>query len=253
MIPKLIHFFWFGGNPIPEKDLKNIESWKKYCPDYEIKMWTEDNYEFPDVDYVKQAVDAKKWGHVSDYARLDVLYRYGGVYFDTDVEIIKPIDDLLALNGFAGFEDGKNVNTGQGIGAMANSSTIKGMMDAYEQISFIRDDGSLDLTPCPVINTGYLKLIGLKQNNKRQTLGDLEIFPTDYFCPKSMETGVIKVTNNTYSIHHFNGSWHTPKQKRNMMIVRTAKRLFGNRAGEIVKTLIIQGGSIKKYLFRQLK
>ena len=254
MIPKIIHFFWFGKKSIPEKDLKNIDSWKKYCPDYEIKMWTEDNYEFPDVDYVKQAVEAKKWGHVSDYARLDVLYRYGGIYFDTDVELLRPIDDLLIYNGFAGFEDGKNVNTGQGIGSIPGSSIIKGMMDDYKNISFINDDGSLNTTPCPVINTRYLLLHGLIQNDQRQKIGELEIFPTDFFCPKSVLTGEILVTPNTYSIHHFNGSWHSEAEKKKIYMIQIVRRIFGIRFGNFVAETIVKLGLLKKKIkFRRIK
>ena len=149
MIPKIIHFFWFGDKELPDRDKKNIETWKKYCPDYEIKLWNEKNYKIPDIQYVQDAYKRQKWGHVSDYARLDVLYQYGGIYFDTDVEVVKNLNPLLNLKGFIGFENGINLNTGQGVGAEPGNSVIKGMMDAYHERKFLKEDNTCDLTPCP--------------------------------------------------------------------------------------------------------
>lgn len=110
MIPKIIHYCWFGGNPLPELAVKCIESWKKYCPDYEIKRWDESNFDLKCCDYVKEAYQAKKWAFVSDYVRFKVLYDEGGLYFDTDVELIKPIDDILARGPFMGVEVGQPFN-----------------------------------------------------------------------------------------------------------------------------------------------
>lgn len=251
MIPKIIHYFWFGENEIPEKDKKNIETWKKYCPDYEIKLWNEKNYVIPDVAYVKDAALMKKWGHVCDYARLDVLYRYGGIYFDTDVEIIKSFDELLKYKGFIGFENQLNVNTGQGIGAEPGNITVKGMMDAYLTRSFILEDGSCDLTPCPEINTLYLVERGLLQNNSRQTVEELEIFPTEYFCPKHILTGKITITSQTFSIHHFAGNWFEPEKKKKMQRSERIRNIFGMRIGNVIITGIVVLGAIKNKIFRR--
>lgn len=251
MIPKIIHYFWFGENEIPEKDKQNIETWKKYCPDYEIRLWNEKNYVFPDVQYVKDAAKMKKWGHVCDYARLDVLYQYGGIYFDTDVEVLKSFDELLQYKGFIGFENQMNVNTGQGVGAEAGNITIKGMMDAYLSRQFILEDGTCDLTPCPEINTIYLIKKGLIQNNTRQVVEELQVFPTEYFCPKNILTGKITITPETYSIHHFAGSWFDPKKKRKMQRSEKIRNIFGMRLGNIIIEVIVQTGAIKNRILRK--
>ena len=251
MIPKIIHYFWFGENEIPEKDKKNIETWKKYCPDYEIRLWNEKNYSIPNVGYVQDAARMKKWGHVCDYARLDVLYRYGGIYLDTDVEIIKPFDELLEYRGFIGFENLSNVNTGQGIGSEPGNKSVKGMMDAYQNRSFILEDGSCDLTPCPEINTIYLVEKGLIQNNTRQTVEELEVFPTEYFCPKHILTGKITITPQTFSIHHFAGSWFEPEKKRKMQRSEKIRNIFGMRVGNIIISGIVALGALKNKLLHR--
>lgn len=215
MIPKKIHYCWFGGKPIPEKDQKCIASWKKYCPDYEIIKWDESNYDITKNRYMKEAYEAKKWGFVPDYARLDILYNEGGIYLDTDVELIKGLDDLLDNKGYMGFEDKERINPGLGIGAEKHNPTIKKIMDdIYEDRRFKKADGSLDITPSPKMNTDELVSMGLVINDKKQTVGELTIFPTEYFCPKSYETNEINITENTYSIHWFNASWFTPIQKK---------------------------------------
>lgn len=250
MIPKIIHYFWFGDNEIPQKDQRNIATWRKYCPDYEIKLWNEKNYALPDVKYVQDAARMKKWGHVCDYARLDVLYRYGGIYFDTDVEVLKSFDELLCFKGFIGFENEKNVNTGQGIGAEAGNITVKGMMDAYRSRNFILEDGSCDLTPCPEINTLYLLEKGLIQNNTRQTIEEMEVFPTEYFCPKHILTGKITITKNSYSIHHFEGNWFDPEKKKKMRRSEKIRNILGMRFGNMVINSIIQAGAIKNRIVK---
>lgn len=249
MIPKIIHCFWFGGRELPESDKKNIETWRRFCPDYEIKLWDESTYPIPDVPYVQQAFKMKKWGHVSDYARLDVLYRYGGIYLDTDVEIVKSFDSLLELNGFIGFENGVNVNTGQGVGAEVGNTIIKGMMDEYLERQFIKEDGTCDLTPCPQINTEYLVKLGLQQDDTVQTINDMVIFPTDYFCPKHILTGKIKITGNTYSIHHFNGSWFEAEKKAKMQRSERIRQIFGLRLGNIIVWGIVKAGAFRNKLF----
>lgn len=213
MIPKVIHYCWFGGNPIPEKDKRYIESWKNMCPDYEIVQWDESNYDITKNRYMKEAYEAKKWGFVPDFARLDIIYENGGIYLDTDVELIKNLDDLLDNKGFMGFEDGKNVNPGSCIAAEKNHPTIKKLMDIYKDLSFLNQDGTYNTTPSPVMNTDFLLEHGLKQNDQKQIVADLTIYPTEYFCPKDFFTEKINVTNSTYSIHWFNASWHTPREK----------------------------------------
>ncbi len=208
MIPKKIHYCWFGGNPLPELAVKCIESWKKYCPDYEIIEWNESNYDISSAPlYVRQAYEAKKWGFVPDYIRLDLIYKYGGIYLDTDVEIIKPFDSLLELKGFAGFENKKNIALGLGFAAEKSNEIIRVLRDSYTEKQFLKEDGSLDLTPSPVLNTATLLELGLIQNGATQSIDDFSFFGQDYFCPKDYITGKINITANTFSIHHYDGSW----------------------------------------------
>lgn len=207
MIPKKIHYCWLGGKELPESAKKCIKSWQKYCPDYEIVEWNESNYDFTKNEYMRQALEAKKWGFVPDYARLDIIYTYGGIYLDVDVEIVRSFDPLLSLSGFAGFESGTDVNLGQGFGAQAGDSVIKALLDSYESLTFKKPDGSLDLTASPALNSDTLESLGLKRNGEMQEIDGFKIFPMEYFCPKSLLDGVLRKTENTYSIHHFDGSW----------------------------------------------
>lgn len=218
MIPKKIHYCWIGGNPLPASAKKCIESWKKYCPDYEIIEWNETNYDFTKNQYMKDALEAKKWGFVPDYARLDIIYQHGGIYLDTDVEVIKSFDDLLSNQGFAGFESETLVNFGQGFAAEKGNSVIKSLLDSYESLSFKNDDGSLNLIASPALNTATLKELGLKQTKEIQNIqGCFTIYPIEYFCPKSFIDGIIRITENTYSIHHFDASWFTEEQQKDKL------------------------------------
>lgn len=218
MIPKVIHYCWFGGAELPEKDRKCIESWKKFCPDYQIIKWNETNYDITKNSYMYQAYQAKKWGFVPDYARLDIIYQHGGIYLDTDVELIKSLDPLLENDAFMGFEDCDNVSPGLCIAARAHHPTIGKLMEIYAEREFVQPDGSLDLTPSPVMNTEALVQMGLKKNNKKQVVAGVTIFPKEYFCPKDYRTGKLTVTDHTYAIHWFHASWMTPHQKRMMRI-----------------------------------
>ena len=215
MIPKTIHYCWFGGNPLPKLAQKCIKSWKKYCPDYEIVEWNETNFDLTAAPlYVKQAYEVKKWAFVSDYVRLQVVYNHGGIYFDTDVELVKKPDALLGYSAFFGFEDESHVNTGLGFGAEYNSSILAEMMSDYHQLSFKKSDGSIDLTPCPVRNTEALVRNGLVCNNSKQLLqGNIAVFPKDYFCPLDYYTGVLMKTKNTVSIHRFAASWQSKAER----------------------------------------
>ncbi len=220
MIPKKIHYCWIGGNPLPELAQKCIASWKRYCPDYEIIEWNESNYDFTKNQYMKDAFEAKKWGFVPDYARLDIIYNYGGIYLDTDVEIIKPIDDLLQYKAFMGMEKPGFVALGLGFGAEPGNNIIRAMRDDYDNISFINKNGSYNTIASPRLQTAVLKKYGYIENNDFQIIDGLAIFPSDYFCPISLYTGKMEITYNTYSIHHFMASWQTPLDKMIMSISR---------------------------------
>lgn len=212
MIPKVIHYCWFGGNPLPESAIKCIESWKKHCPDYEIKQWNETNYDYTKNKYMLQAYEQKRWGFVPDYARFDIVYMHGGIYLDTDVEVIKHFNDLLELDGFCGVEqESEYVGFGLGFGAKKRNQTIKAIRDYYNGLSFIKN-GEIDLTPSPKINTYPLYELGFKISNEILKCGEITVFPSKYFCPQNFNTGEIVLTDNTYSIHHYDCSWYSEKE-----------------------------------------
>ena len=214
-IPKIIHYCWFGGNEKPALAEKCIKSWKKYCPDYQIIEWNEENYDISASPlYVRQAYEAKKWAFVTDYVRLDVVYRHGGIYLDTDVELKKNLDTLLEFPGYFGFEEGTYVATGLGFGAEKELPLIKELMADYQQIPFIREDGSFDTTSCPVRNTQVFLRHGLVRDDSRQVLDDgVLILPSRYLCPISYENGQKNIVRDTISVHWFQASWQTAEQK----------------------------------------
>lgn len=208
MIPKIIHYCWFGRSPMPELALKCIESWHKYMPDYQYKLWNEDNFDVSCNDYVKEAYKAGKFAFVSDYARLYALFSEGGIYMDTDVEVLKPYDDLLGLPGFIGFEGTKFHPVGTGtIASNPGGEWLKEQLQAYENIHFILPDGSYDLLTNPFRITSLMREHGFIQNGEKQVYKDMHIFPVDYFCPRQT-TGEVLITENTYCDHHFMGTWN---------------------------------------------
>lgn len=235
MIPKIIHYCWVGGNPKPQSVLYCIESWRRLCPDYEIREWNESNYDFTKNEYMKQAYEAKKWGFVPDYARLDIIYQYGGIYLDTDVEVVHPLDDLLGNDCFFGFEntgDGEYfVNCGHGFGAVSHHEAVRSIRDVYEHISFIDENETLNLLPSPHYVTQSLRLLGLKQENCDQSLPGVQVYASDVLCPKNFRTGMIHRTNRTVSIHHFTASWVDEKIKAEMVHQQMIKKRFGNYLG----------------------
>ena len=219
MIPKTIHYCWFGGNPLPKLAKKCIKSWKKYCPDYKIIEWNEDNFDINATPlYVRQAYEAKKWAFVTDYVRLKVVYDYGGVYLDTDVQLLKSLDDLLDYTAYFGFEDDNScVATGLGFGSEKNTKILEDILSQYEDIVFIRDDGSIDDLACPARNTEAFKKYGLVQNNTTQFLPEnIAVFSTEYFCPLSYLTNKKNITINTYSIHLYAASWLTKEKRKDL-------------------------------------
>lgn len=239
MIPKIIHYCWFGEADKPDLALKCIESWKKFCPDYVIIEWNENNYDISKNFYMQQAYNAKKWGFVPDFARLDIIYNNGGIYLDTDVEIIKPIDELLNLKGFAGMERIGVVNLGLGFGAEAKHPVVKEMMDSYKNRVFCVGDGVYDLTPSPKIQTSVLQKHGLDNNNSIQFLDyNFTVFPTEYFCPKSFKTGELNITNNTFSIHHFDASWVGEKNKYMNLLRWKLSKIIGYSLAKDLALLI---------------
>lgn len=215
MIPKVIHYCWFGGNPLPALAQKCIRSWKKFCPDYEIIEWNEENFDISSCPlYVRQAYEAKKWAFVTDYVRLQLVYENGGIYMDTDVELKKSLDPLLKYQGYFGFEDGQHINTGIGFGSIKGLPLLKDIMNDYRDIPFVKADGSFDTETCPSRNTKVLLQYGLKQDDSMQILsGDILILPSVYLCPYSYETKTRRHSQETISIHWFDASWRTEAEK----------------------------------------
>lgn len=207
-IPKIIHYCWFGRKEIPSFNLECIESWRRYCPDYEMKQWNEDNYDISKVNYVKQAYEAKKWAFVTDYVRLDVLFQEGGVYFDTDVKLIRNIDDLLKNEAFCVFAEWPAVNSGSGIGAVKNYELLREMRDEPRSYSnFILPNGELDLTTNAFYESAILKKYGLKKDFSLQNIGGMMIYPPNYFAPASVLGNDVFVNEETYGIHYCQGTW----------------------------------------------
>lgn len=227
MIPKIIHYCWFGGKDIPDKDRKNIEGWKKLNPDFKIMRWDESNYDIHKNKYMEEAYSVPKWGFVPDYARTDIIYRYGGFYFDTDVELKKPLDELLENKCVMGFEKKDSVNHGHGFGAEKGHPFLKEMLDFYDSISFINKDGTLNMTASPVYITKLLVNHGLILNGEYQIVDDIHVYPCEVFCPKDYFTGDIKMTKRTIGIHHFNLSWMNENDVAKMKEIGEYSKKYG--------------------------
>ncbi len=222
-IPKVIHYCWFGKGKMPALAEKCIKSWKKYCPEYKIICWNEENFDIRQNRYAQEAYVAGKWAFVSDYARLKVIYEEGGIYLDTDVELIQPLDPLLENAGFMGFDDAGKVCTGLGFGCEKGNPVIAALLADYDDISFVRPDGTYDLTPCPDRNQITLERLGMDSSNRDQVFLGIRMLPQEYLCPLAYYSGKKTITKNTYSIHHFCASWTSAKSKRTTFV----KRIIG--------------------------
>lgn len=221
-IPKVIHYCWFSGNPISDYLKKCMESWSEVCPDYEIKRWDESNYDVEKNSYMKQAYEECKWGFVPDYARLDILYNYGGFYIDTDVQLVKSLEPLRMQGAFCGVEKWGNVNMGGCSGAVKHHPMIKKMLDYRADIQFKYEDGTLNLNTCGVYETQPFINLGMRVDNTTQRINDMTVFSSDYFHPYDYMSGKTVITDNTFSIHHFNGGWLDEKS-RNIRIMTSKK------------------------------
>ncbi len=214
-IPKVIHYCWFGGNELPEKAVKCVESWRKYCPDWKIKEWNEKNYDVQKIPYIRDAYKEKKWAFVSDYARLDVVWQHGGIYLDTDVELIKPLDSLLEQEGFFALErQSLCINTGLGFGAVPENRVLGQLMELYENLSFYTEDGRLNLIACPRYSTDFFLKRGYQIKDATQYCEEIFIYGSEYFCPMDFNTGQMTITENTYGIHWYEASWFPESDKK---------------------------------------
>lgn len=227
MIPKIIHYCWFGGKPLPELTQRCMLSWKQYCPDYQILRWDESNFNYQKRRYTMEAYQAQKWAFVSDVARLDVVYQYGGFYLDTDVELIRPLEDLRINTCFMGLEQNGYVNTGLGFGSEKGNNFIAANLALYDTICFTKNDGSYNLTPCVQYTTQCLEKYGPIRKEKIQTLGPVTVYPATYFCPMLRSDGKVDVQPQTVSVHWYNASWCTNDDKKIAEHARFAYTYFG--------------------------
>lgn len=221
MIPKKIHYCWFGQNEMPLQLKKYVDNWKIILHDYEIIRWDENNFDINSADFTSEAYEHNMWAFVSDYVRLKALYEEGGIYLDTDVELLKKFDHLLDNKAFVGFESRYNLGSAV-VASESGNLWIKSLLDEYYQKHFINDDLSLDKTP----NTKYFTDVttskfNLKLNNKKQSLNCLTVYPRDYFYPENLYTHTMNITDNSICIHHWNGSWCDKKEPSMKDKIRT--------------------------------
>lgn len=228
LIPKKIHYCWFGKSEMPKLAKYCINTWRKYCPDYEIHEWNESNIDLHMYVYMEEAFYAKKYAFVSDVVRLYVLYNFGGIYMDTDVELLHSLDNLLFQHGFTGFETKNSIPTGI-IAAEKNNLFILDQLNFYKDKHFINENGIYNLST----NVQYITQLSLEKHNLilngqlQELKYGMMIYPTDYFCPKDYLSGKINITDNTYAIHHFDGSWLTKTSKFKNKIRQNIINIFG--------------------------
>ena len=251
-IPKIIHYCWFGGKPKNELAEKCIRSWKKFCPDYELVEWNEENFDISTAPlYVRQAYEAGRWAFVTDYVRLVGLTQMGGIYMDTDVEVIKPLDKYLHHQGFAGFETLDRVQTGL-LACEKGHPLFLEFLEHYHSAVFLKEDGTQDITTNVEVLTALCERHGLRLDGTYQELDGFAVYPKDVFCPVEYETMKLKKTRRTAVIHWFSGSWHTQQERdaleaekrrqreeRNSNLrVKIGTALLGEKGYEKVKSLL---------------
>ena len=229
MIPKLIHYCWFGGKPLPESALKCIESWRRFFPDYQIVEWNEDNFDVRANRYVSEAYDSGKYAFVSDYARFWVMFNHGGIYFDTDVEVVADMGDVLSQGPYMGMEMTLSgevaVNPGLGFACEPHMPVLAELLSRYDTLRFLNDDGSMNLTTIVKHTTDVLLTHGYVPKNSMQVCAGFHLYPVDFFCPQDYRTGKLDVTGNTRSIHHYAATWHTRKDR----LIRLKRVFFSEK------------------------
>ena len=247
-IPKIISYCWFGGNPLPESAKKCIASWKEKCPDYEIKEWNETNYDVNKIPYIRDAYKEKKWAFVSDYARLDIIYTIGGIYLDTDVELVKSLDELVNNESFWAIEKSSNViATGLGFGAQARNEHIKKLLQIYNRTSFYTEDGSLNLVPCTAYATEYFEKQGFVKKDKRQEIQGAVILSSEVFCPMNFYDGSMNITSETIGIHWYDMSWFGDSDKKIHMVENGIKRKLPKNVAKVLCFVYRKGYRLIEY------
>lgn len=231
MIPHKIHYCWFGKKSLPKSALDCISSWEKHMPNYDIKRWDETNFDVNAINYTKDAYSHGLYAFVSDYARFKILENEGGIYLDTDVEIVKPLDDIISKGPYMGIEEGLLVNPGLGFAAESGALFLRTILSYYENLSFIKADGSVNFDTVVFHITKLLKREGW--TGKETKIAGFNIYPAEYFCPLNYKTKKLKITPNTHTIHHYNATWITWQQK----IYTKIKSILGAKAAKVSSTI----------------
>jgi hypothetical protein len=228
MMNKMIHYCWFGEGPKSATIEKCIESWKKYFPGWKLCEWNEENFDVHCNLYVEQAYEAKKWAFVADYCRFWALEKYGGIYFDTDVEVIRSFEPLLQDESFSGFETDKFIAPGLVLySGEPGNALIKATREYYDSAIFFDENGErIKINVCGIF-TGILKKYGFQENGEKQICGGMILYPKDYFCPFDDATGLLHKTENTYSIHWYDKSWMSKGRIFRNRCTRILHRIFG--------------------------
>lgn len=241
-IPKIIHYCWFGNAEKPELAKRCIASWEKFCPDYKIIEWNETNFDVNMNDFMAHTYGIGKLGFVPDYARLWIVNKYGGIYLDTDVEIIKSLDPLLKHHAFFGYEDENNINLGQGFGSEKNNPILQKMMNDYISPNFQPKNDKEYLLPSPQKNSASIRNLLDAHVDKSQIFEtqNATFYPRDFFCPVNYDTKKLKITDNTYSIHWFMGSWRGAFERITRPIKRKIKNFLGEDRYNSIKQRLIK-------------
>lgn len=240
-VPKVVHYCWFGGKPLPKSAQKCIASWRKYLPDCEIREWNESNFDVNAIPYTREAYERGKYAFVSDYARFYVLYRHGGLYFDTDVEVIRPMDDIVARGAFMGIEqsvESTGVNPGLGLAAEEGMEIYKTILDYYATLHFVDEQGVQFPGTVVKHTTDVLSRYGFVAEDRVQEVAGVTIYPNDWFNPLDDATGRLTVTDNTRSIHHYSKTWIDNYGPCRIWITRRLHRIFGVYGLQRLKKMI---------------
>lgn len=230
MIPKKIHYCWFGKGPKNKLFYKCLKSWKKNFPDYEIIEWNEYNFDINESEFTKKAYEMKKYAFVSDYARLKVLYDNGGIYFDTDVEVLKRIPDDILQNGYFAKENNKQIATGLGFAVQPYNRSIKIMLDDYINYDFSK------MEPCPIFNTNSLLKNGIDPSTT-DSIDGVGIYSKEYFCGYDLNNNHYAITENTYTVHHYDSSWKSKGERRKNKIKKMISKIIGINNYEKIRRL----------------
>ena len=247
MIPKIIHYCWFGGNPLPLKAKKCVASWEKYFHGYEIKEWNETNYDLKKNPYTADAYEAKNYSFVSDYVRFDILYQYGGIYFDTDVEVIKSFEDILSNGPFIGIETKGRINSGIGCGFYAGQPVLKDILAVYNKLNF--SDSARNNYMAVDIATEIFTSLGFTNSDTIQKIADTTIYPIEYFNPIDYDTHYLHITSNTFSIHYGDASWVDNKRRLTANIHIWLCRILGKKAGKFLSGKFRKAAKSAYYFF----